>query len=512
MQLQKLTEKNIIHLLSKRICCYERTVSYLLELCEKYRIENNIDFIIDDNERNQGIYQLKGRNIPVYSSKILTQVDFSNSVIVITSDYYKEAFEKLCYELKNIINKEIIYYFLNYETEIEEFYRNQYKGANLENIIVFRSGPHADAYVKGMDFADNARALFEYMLANKYNDIYELVWMVKKPEEFEKYQGIPNVIFISFDWSVSKKKKEQKQYYRALCLAKFLFFTDAYGFVRNCRFDQVRIQLWHGCGFKTRVNFVSCEKRYDYTTVISDLYGKIHKKIYGLNQSQILVTGYAKQDWLFHPLEEEFKKLNIPKAKKILFWVPTFRIVPDKLKQLNEYGLEGDTGLPIVNTINKMKKLNQLLFDKNMALIIKLHPFQDKNSIFCKKYSNIVLLDNDILLEKDIQINQILPYADAMISDYSSIAVDYMLLDRPIGFMLEDMKEYSDSRGFVFDNILEWLPGKQLFCYKDLSNFICEIASGIDSTMGKRRALKAKMHKYGDDNNCRRIVEILNIK
>ena len=33
-------------------------------------------------------------------------------------------------------------------------------------------------------------------------------------------------------------------YYKTLCLAKYFFFTDAYGFVRNCRPDQVRVQLF----------------------------------------------------------------------------------------------------------------------------------------------------------------------------------------------------------------------------------------------------------------------------
>ena len=38
-------------------------------------------------------------------------------------------------------------------------------------MILFRSGPHASAYIKGMDFSDNARALFEYMIQYQMNSL-----------------------------------------------------------------------------------------------------------------------------------------------------------------------------------------------------------------------------------------------------------------------------------------------------------------------------------------------------
>ena len=49
----------------------------------------------------------------------------------------------------------------------------------------------------------------------------------------------------------------------------------------------------------------------------------------------------------------------------------------------------------------------------------------------------------------DIPVNRILGKADALISDYSSAAIDYLILDRPIGFLLKDVEEYGNSRGFI---------------------------------------------------------------
>ena len=512
MYLKKLSREDVSKLNNKHVYCYEKSVSYLEELLEKYDLLDNIVGIIDDFKRNQGSFEVQGKQLGIVGTEYLTTVDVSNAVILITSDYYKEAYEKLC-EIENVtasLNK--IYYFANAETEIEFAYRDKYADRELEDIIVFRSGPHSSSYVPGMDFSDNARALFEYMLANGYNEKYELVWLVKYPEEFARYSQYKNVKFISFDWSMSEDLQQRDEYYRVLCLAKYFFFTDAYGFARNCRKDQIRVQLWHGCGFKTRVNFVRCEKRYEYTTVISDLYARIHADIYGLRDDQVLVTGYAKQDWLFHPIAaEKLESLGIPLGKKYVFWLPTFRTAKESLAQLNEQQLESETGLPIIYTQEMMRYVDDILNANNMVLVVKLHPFQDRSMVHCNDYRNIILLENEQLLKEDVQINEVLGWADALISDYSSAAVDYLLLNRPIAFTLDDVEAYESSRGFVFDPIRDWVPGVEVYDAENFCAFIEEVARGEDSSKKKRNEIRNQMYCYWDDRNCERILTALDI-
>ncbi len=511
MKLERLSQENVERIAGRGIICYERSEAYLRELCAAYGLQDRIVAVIDDNERSRGELSFFDRRLSVTASSGLAGMDLKNNVILITSDYFREAYEALCQNESVTEKVDTIYYYANRETEYELAYREHYQVRALENMIVFRSGPHASAYVKGMDFGDNARALFEYMLAEGYNKRYRLVWLVKHPEEFDQWRKVENVEFLSFDWSVSENAEERRRYYRALCLSNYLFFTDAYGFARNCRPDQIRVQLWHGCGFKTRVNFVRCEKRYEYTTVISEIYARIHQDIYGLRPDQVLVTGYAKQDWLFCPYRDWQKILGVAEAKKYIFWLPTFRSARAGLDNLNEYDLKGQTGLPIVGTYEELSQLNTLLRDLDIMLVLKLHPFQDRERIGRVQSDRIAVLDNGRLADLGIQINQLLGHGDALISDYSSAAVDYMLLDRPIGFTLDDVEEYARSRGFVFPHIQEWLPGKELFSFPDFCTFVREIAEGIDSTGEKRQRLKGEMHRYGDGNSCKRIAEALKL-
>ena len=493
----------------RKLYCYGFVKSNLEEFFSSFALKKQVVAILEDNPKWQG---QSLEEIPVHAPSVLQRETAENIAIIITADYPEEVAEKL--EQYGLTEKDgVVFRFLNRLDKIELEYRKKYEAAPLEDIIIFRSGPIRSAYVPGTDFADNARALFEHMLKNGYSKKYKLVWLVKNPTEFMQYQTVPNVEFLSYDWEDSENAEERERYYQALCLAKYIFMTDAYGFVKNSREDQIRIQLWHGCGFKTRVNFSRCEKRYEYTTVVSDLYADIHADIYGLRKDQVLITGYAKQDWLHQPYVEGLASLlGRKEASKYVFWLPTFRMAESQLCELNQYELNSETGLPIVAYKSQMEELNLLLQEQDIMLIIKLHPFQKDVLVADCDYSNVVLLRNSDMVEKNLIINRLLASADAMISDYSSAAVDYLSLNRPLAFTLDDVEEYESSRGFVFDNIRDWLPGKEVFNFRDFCAFIKESAEDTDTTKEKRQKVSAKMLKYKDNQNCKRILDAFGIE
>lgn len=533
MELRMLNPEYVQQMTGKdgqKIYLVEFSRKYVEELLARYKMEEYLAGVLcDTTDRMSGSVAkgsreviVRGVSLPVYPYTYFCELGEDASFIIL-SDYFRECFDKLYKQGDGGVRKDgvgktvhtrhpYIYYFADRETEIELSYRELYQNRHLENLIVFRSGPHASSYVKGMDYGDNARALFEYMLEEGCNCKYELVWLVKNPSEYayisEEYE---NVRFLSFDWSVSEEKQKRDAYYRALCLAKYIFMTDAYGFCRNARKDQIRVQLWHGCGFKTRINFTRCEKRYEYNIVVSEVYKKIHQEIYGLREDQVLVTGYPKNDWLFHPDTDWKKKLNVPEAGHYIFWLPTFRRAVGQLEELDEKAPEGQTGLPIVRTMEELGRLDGFLKAKDAVLIIKLHPFQDISCIYQEGMANIVLLDNGMLVEKNLQINQILCAADGLISDYSSAAVDYLLLDRPLAFTLDDVEAFERSRGFVFDPIRDWLPGNEIYSYEEFTDFIGDVAEGRDKNKRKRRILAGRMHRFFDDRSSKRVLDALGI-
>ncbi|MBR0163323.1 MAG: CDP-glycerol glycerophosphotransferase family protein [Lachnospiraceae bacterium] len=397
----------------------------------------------------------------------------------------------------------------------EKEYRNRYRDKPLEDIIVFRSGPMPESYTPGMDFDDNARALFEYALQIQLNDRYALVWFVKDPAERSiQYREYKNVSFISYEAAWSEDPAERDVYYRSLCLARYIFMTDTYGFALQARPDQIRVMLWHGCGFKTRLGFASNEDHYEYMTVTGDEYARTYARVFGLRDDQMLVTGYPKADYLFHPVRRWKEMFDIPEAASYIFWLPTFRNTDrEDLARHDHTAPKGDLGLPVLQSAKDLEEVNAHLAAKDTVLVIKLHPFQNRKRIRdISRLSHIRLLENADMLRHDIQINQLLGHAEALISDYSSAAVDYLVLDRPVAMTLDDIETYEKERGFFWEDVRPWLPGYEIYGKEDFVRFLDGVMGGADPGSKKRHAVMDQMQKYRDDKSAQRVLEALGIR
>ncbi len=397
---------------------------------------------------------------------------------------------------------------------IEARYRKFYQDKKLENILLFRSGPMPESYIPGMDFCDNARALFHYALSIGLNHEYELVWLVKNPSEWQsKYNRYQNVKFISYEDAESTDEQKQEEYFRVLCLAKYIFMTDTYGFALGARADQIRVMLWHGCGFKGRLGNASCADKYEYMTVTGEEYARTYARAFGLRSEQMLVTGYPRVDEIFHPVLDWQHRLHIPQATQYIFWLPTFRNTNTAgLERHNQTMPAGETGLPLVERIEQMEELNNVLAAADIVLVLKLHPFQDRSLIHgVDDFSHIHFIEQEMLLKTDIQINELLGFASALISDYSSIAVDYLVLNRPLAFTLDDVESYGQERGFFWEDVQKWLPGMKIYNFVDFMNFIKEVVAGRDPGQEKRYAISMQMQKYRDDKNSARVLQALGI-
>ena len=112
MRLEKLTQENACEIINKKIYCYEKSSVYLGEFLDKYNLLDNIVSILDDFKRNQGSFEFRGKQIDVVGTEVLETVDLSDVAILITSDYYMEAYERLC-EIDNVsVSLNEIYYFV----------------------------------------------------------------------------------------------------------------------------------------------------------------------------------------------------------------------------------------------------------------------------------------------------------------------------------------------------------------------------------------------------------------
>ena len=145
-------------------------------------------------------------------------------------------------------------------------------------------------------------------------------------------------------------------------------------------------------------------------------------------------------------------------------------------------------------------------------MIIKIHHLQKTDLLSTITLSNILYIEDKDLNEKGIQLYELIGQTDALITDYSSIMFDYMLLDRPIGYFINDLEEYKEKRGFLVEDIDSYMIGKKMKSKEEFNDFLQEIINGKDQYKKEREKFAKKMHKYNDNQNCKRILEIFNIK
>ena len=127
-----------------------------------------------------------------------------------------------------------------------------------------------------------------------------------------------------------------------------------------------------------------------------------------------------------------------------------------------------------------------------------------------QEFTNIRYVAEALLEKKQIKLYELIGISDGLLSDYSSVAVDYLLLDRPLGYVLADYNIYKEKRGFVFEDPLEYMPGEKIYNACDIRKFMKHLTDGTDSYRQERAKNLKQMHNK-TENYCKRLADYLQL-
>ncbi len=384
----------------------------------------------------------------------------------------KVIFNKICFHICRILNR-LFSRFISLK----------------DNYIVFES--------EG-DFCDNCWALYDYMIKNGYTSKYKLIWIVKEPNE---YIDINDVTFISKEKSLPYSVK----FFYYIARSKYFFFTHPYWYTYK-KSGQKIINLWHGIPIKN-ASKANLSNAFDYILCSSNNTKEWFNKFCGVDKAQDIVLGSPRNDLLFEKNDSLRKLLKGQSYSKVILCMPTYKQAKcwTDSEKIIPYYIQG------IYTKDELNSLNTYLQNLNIMLIVKIHHLQDTKFLSEVNLSNIMYVKDEQLLNLDIQLYQFLGQADALLTDYSSVYLDYILLDRPIGFLLEDIEDYLKGRGFLFDNYMDFMPGEKMYTFEDLLAFISHVSEGVDDYKEERRKVRDYTNKYQDGNNCERLLEFLGL-
>lgn len=246
-----------------------------------------------------------------------------------------------------------------------------------------------------------------------------------------------------------QKKYNLSYIHEALLLAKSDLvlledYTPILNFLKIKRSPKI-LQLWHaGVGFKavgyarfgkegSPHPYYSCHRKYDYVIVDNENLVNIYQEVFGIDKSKIKPFGIPRLD---NFLNKEKILLSINKtynmnpnlkSKKVILFAPTYR------------GQDQTVAFYDINQLD-LDKIYQFCLKNNFIFIIKMHPFIKKRVNISEKYKEII---KDYSAEN---INDLMYVSDILITDYSSCAYEFSMLQRPIIFFRYDKTQYEFDR------------------------------------------------------------------
>ena len=360
----------------------------------------------------------------------------------------------------------------------------------LQDIIVIESHN---------DFDSNGGAFYNYLVQNGYNEKYKIVWLVKHPKEVPL--NLPNNVECVNEYKPSIKK----DYYR--WIAKWFSFDQDCS--KKLRKDQVSIYLSHGSvALKDCTGVITLPEDLDYCLTASDFYAPIDARQYRWNypNSKLKICGFPVHDAFYIESQGDLHKVTNRKFEKVILWMPTFR---KNVGGRCDCNVEENLGVPLLCNVDEYQQLNKYLEKKDILLIIKIHPKQDVSKLAIQDETNIKVLTGSDVKNLGIDNIRLMKDVDAMISDYSSAAYDFLHVDKPIAYDFSDLNDY--TRGIVVDNPHEMIAGHEIRTLSDMLGFIEDISNGIDPFREERKALFDKVFKYHDGNSSARVVELLKL-
>lgn len=332
--------------------------------------------------------------------------------------------------------------------------------------------------------------LRKYLLENGFSNRYSIICGV---EHLRYLEDIPNVRFVN-RWGAIK----------VFMRAGHVFYSVGQLPIKPTS-KQIVIHLRHGnanfktIGLNTNINNGD-EFFFTYMIAPSDIFIPIMAKEYECPESNIVVAGDPMTDQL---LNCSCNKYNFSEYKKVLLWLPTFR----QSDYLGYDDSEMEVLVPLFEE-DSYEELNAVLRKYNVELIVKIHPAQKNLGSTRRHYSHLNIFTNEEFIEAGYELFSLMAQCDGLIGDYSSASMQYLLIDRPQAFVVPDLEEYGKKRGFIFENIKEYMGGHIIKSKDDFWQFLDEFAEGKDIHKEKRHRIRDIIYTYQDANSCQRIIEL----
>ena len=350
----------------------------------------------------------------------------------------------------------------------------------------------------GAFYSCNPRAFFEYLYENHKNE-FEFCYCVKNE--------LKNLLPKDKNIKTFKNNSIKNIYY--FQTSKIIISNFRIGWAMNKRKGQFYIQTWHGGPIPQKMiekdaindldsNYIKMAKKdslnIDLLMTGSDAVLKIFKTNFWYN-GNISNFGTPRYDVFIKTskaqINEIKKRLGIKEQTKVVLYAPTFR---DSVS-LNNLLLKDEI---VLNAFEKY-------FNENVVLIYKFHPNQINNAkninFGNKKVINLTTYSNIVDLEL---------IADVLITDFSSVMADFVVMNKLCFLLIKDYEDYiNNERGLYLK--LDDLPYLKVKKEEEFSDILKD-ENLIKNSLKKLTEFKEKygINEVGD--SCAKLYNVIKEK
>ncbi|MGZ2368984.1 CDP-glycerol glycerophosphotransferase family protein [Ancylomarina sp. YFZ004] len=238
-------------------------------------------------------------------------------------------------------------------------------------------------------------------------------------------------------------------------------------------------------------------QKYSYMAGCSPLEQELHKAGFNMDINDVWVCGLPRNDYLLSASKDEELTDKHPYLnQKVILYAPTWREETQSAEFFPFQDFDSE-------------QLDTFLEKEQAYILLRGHKEDikraDELSRFdVSKMKRVIKADQDLFPD----VYELLPYVDVLLTDYSSIWIDYLLLDRPIIYIPYDLEEYKKTKG-LFLEFEKNTPGFKANNYKEFEHQIKTYLQKPTEHAGWRKDIRDMYHKYQDGNSCHRVYNMI---
>jgi CDP-glycerol glycerophosphotransferase len=278
-------------------------------------------------------------------------------------------------------------------------------------------------------------------------------------------------------------------YFRARCV----FYTHGalFNYVPPKR--KVVVNVWHGMPIKKIWRGVPGSElpMSTYLVSTSPFFSDVLMKASGFGAERLLATGLPRNDFLTAERQKATEIVTRMRgsADRIILFLPTYRNSARGFK--TQDGTETNTILGFSDS--DADRLHSWLKLNRCKMLVKPHPMSINAGKPFIDDEQWAMVDETSLFREGLGLYELLAKADLLVTDVSSVYVDFLVTQKPQIFYFPDMERYEKTRGLLLHPLADYAPGPIALTYSELQAGLDEWISGRDSWQERREVLRKLM-------------------